>query len=214
MASHHASLGYLSPPYASERRQTLQREQREEKKWALAKGGPSDPPSLKLGRAGARGLWARRLAALAMLVLSEMQKDGALRGKRARHRSAHPELEGGASTQNVQPYADPCVPGASVLYVQATRSSLLRSVRTWGTGQPLRHGSYTVRVPVPHVPRTTAYRVPRTAYRVPPQVKARLQRDSTRGRLSGALDGSAAVSKARPAWLAGTDHAADRPRLA
>ena len=102
-----------------------------------------------------------------MLVLSEMQKDGALRGKRARHRSAHPELEGGASTQNVKAYADPCVPGASVLYVQATRSSLLRSVRTWGTGPPLRHGSYTVRVPVPHVPRTTAYRVPRTAYRVP-----------------------------------------------
>ena len=156
------------------------------------------PPPLKLGRAGARGLWA---GAPAMLVLSEMQKDGALRGKRARHRSAHPELEGGASTQNVKAYADPCVPGASVLYVQATRSSLLRSVRTWGTGQPLRHGSYTVRVPVPHLPRTTAYRVPRTAYRVPPQVKARLQRDSTRGRLSGALDGSAAVSKARPVWL-------------
>ena len=55
-----------------------------------------------------------------MIVLSEIQKDGVLRGKKARHKSAHPELEGGASMQNV---------------------------------------------------------------------KARLQRDSTRGRLAGALDG-------------------------
>lgn len=59
-----------------------------------------------------------------MLVFSEIQKDGALRGKKARHKSAHPELEGGASTQNVTQ-----------------------------------------------------------------NVKARLQRDSTRGRLAGALDG-------------------------
>ena len=53
-------------------------------------------------------------------------------------------------------------PGASVLYVWATRISLLRAVRTEGTGQLAPGGhccTYAVRVPasgVPYVPRTEA----------------------------------------------------------
>lgn len=81
-------------------------------------------PSLQLPRRRRPAGTAQVCRAPPMLVLSEIQKDAALRGKKARHKSAHPELEGGASTQNVQ---------------------------------------------------------------------ARLQRDSTRGRLAGALPGSAAV---------------------
>ena len=53
-------------------------------------------------------------------------------------------------------------PGASVLYVRATRISLLRAVRTGGAGQLAlagHHCTYAVRVPasgVPYVPRTVA----------------------------------------------------------
>ena len=45
-----------------------------------------------------------------------------------------------------------------VLYVRATPTRLLRGVRTRGTGQLVRHGTHTLRVPalgMPHVPRTT-----------------------------------------------------------
>ena len=58
-------------------------------------------PSLQLARRRPAGT-AQVCRAPPMLVLSEIQKDAALRGKKARHKSAHPELEGGASTQNVQ----------------------------------------------------------------------------------------------------------------
>ena len=48
-------------------------------------------------------------------------------------------------------------PGASVLHVQATRTSLLRAVRTRGAGQLVRHRTYAARVRasgVPYVART------------------------------------------------------------
>ena len=52
-------------------------------------------------------------------------------------------------------------PGASVLYVRATRASLLRAVRTRGAGQlaPRRHALYV------HRTRTSLGRAVRTAYR-------------------------------------------------
>ena len=48
-------------------------------------------------------------------------------------------------------------PGASVLYARARRASLVRALRTGGTGQLVPNGTYTVRVSasgVPYAPRT------------------------------------------------------------
>ena len=72
-----------------------------------------------------------------------------------------PRLPGRAQ-RRVQPCADTYTPAASAPYVRATRTSLLRAVRSRGTGQLVRHGTYAVRAPasgVPYVPRSVAAQV-------------------------------------------------------